>query len=270
MEKPIIALLTDFGYSDGYVGAMKGVILSINPEAIIVDLAHNLPKFNIRYAAFVLYSTFDYFPLNTIFVGVIDPGVGTAREPIIMRTKRYFFVGPNNGLFSLVLEKEELIEVRKIENPKYMLPKVSTTFHGRDIFAPAAAYLSKGVPVESFGSLLPSDAFIRIPYKVATIDEQNHTYIGEILAIDSFGNVITNIPGDAFLRNEKYSSKFIIEIRGHKHVTRFVKTYGEGSKGELILLIGSHDFVEIAINQGSAKDRIRANEGNEIIITRIE
>ena len=269
MER-IIALMTDFGYSDGYIGVMKGIILSINPNAIIVDLAHNLPKFNIRYAAFVLYTAYKYFPKNTIFVCVIDPGVGTSREAIIIKTRNYFFIGPNNGLFSLILKEENVEEVRKIENRKYMMPNVSVTFHGRDIFAPAAAYLSLGIPIENFGTSLTPDSLVMLPFNEPEINLTKHEYSCEILAIDSFGNVITNIPGDIFSHNEREHSVFLVKTHNERHVARRVKTYGEGRKDELLVLIGSHGFVELAINKGSAKDRIKVKEGDKIVLQALE
>ena len=268
--KSFIVLITDFSYSDGYIGAMKGVILSINPDAKIIDLAHNLPKFNIRYAGFILYSTFRYFPKRSIFVGVIDPGVGTERDAIVLETENYFFIGPNNGLFSLILEEEKVVEARKITNREIMLPNVSTTFHGRDIFAPAAAYLSLGFPLEKIGPKLSNEQIIKIPHHKPLINAEKHEYRGEVLAVDSFGNIITNIPNAPIMTHEKLSSKYSIYTSRGIYTARLVKSYGYGQKDELLLIPGSHGFLEIAINQGSAIDRLRIKEGELIHLKLID
>jgi hypothetical protein len=190
---PIITLLTDFGTKDAFVGVMKGIMLGICPEAKIVDVSHEVPKYNVKYGAFLLSQVAPYFPEGTVHVAVIDPGVGTSRRRIILRGRWGVYVGPDNGVFSLVIEKEGIVNAVEIRDKRFMLPHVSSTFEGRDVFAPVSAYLAKGVKVEEFGPEVHD--LIRFPMvKVETIDE---TVIGEIIHIDSFGNIITNIQRDS-------------------------------------------------------------------------
>ena len=264
----IIALLTDFDISDNYIGVMKGVILSINPDARIVDLAHGLRKFDIRYAAFLLLTAYKYFPRGTIFVGVVDPGVGTEREAIILKTRNYYFVGPNNGLFSLVAKKDGLEEIRELRNRKYALQDVSYTFHGRDLFSPAAAYLSLGTPLEEFGPYLPESKFVEISISEPEICGEE--YQGEVLAIDSFGNVITNIPGDIFTSREKIGAAFLLRIGNNVYVLKFRRAYGEADEREGLILVGSHNFVEFAVNRGSARDRFCLKVGEKFKLIKIK
>lgn len=265
---PIIALVTDFSLNDPYIGIMKGVILEINPNVIIVDLAHDLPNFNINFATFVLLTSYKYFPKGTIFVCVIDPGVGTKREAIIVKTKNYIFVGPNNGVMSLAALEDGIIEIRKIENKEYMLRRVSYTFHGRDIFSPAAAWISRGVPLETFGQILDRKDFISI--KISKPVMEDGVFTAEVLAIDGFGNIITNIKGEDFLKTEKFGYRYCIIINEKAFLARFVRTYGDAQKNETILLIGSHEYIEIAVNMGSAAKRLKINIGDKIKIIRLE
>lgn len=267
-KTPIIALVTDFSLNDPYIGIMKGVILEINPNVIIVDLAHDLPKFNINFAAFVLLTSYKYFPKGTIFVCVIDPGVGTKREAIIIKTKNYIFVGPNNGVMSLAALEDGIIEIRKIENKEYMLKRVSYTFHGRDIFSPAAAWISRGIPIETFGRILDRKDFVSIKISKPVIEDG--VFVAEALAIDGFGNIITNIRGGDFLKTEKFGYRYCIIVNGKNYFARFARTYGDAQKNETILLIGSHEYVEIAVNMGSAAERLGINIGDKIKIIRLE
>ncbi len=188
MNDPIITLLTDFGLEDGYAAAMKGVILGIRPDARIVDISHLVPPRDVRAGAFVLASTCGFFPAGTVHVAVVDPGVGTARAAVAIRTPRYFFVGPDNGLFSLALQRETTWESRTLENPAYRLPEVSSTFHGRDIFAPAAAHLAQGAPFEEFGP----PCTLSVPDWTAVV-RSGESCTGEIIHVDHFGNAVTNL-----------------------------------------------------------------------------
>ncbi|PVX23581.1 MAG: hypothetical protein CW691_10170, partial [Candidatus Bathyarchaeum sp.] len=185
----IISLLSDFGNRDPYVAEMKAVILSINPETRIVDITHEIEKFSIRMGAYVLASASPYFPKKTVHVAVVDPGVGTKRRPIIVETCRSFYVGPDNGLLMLAAQKEGIKSVYVICNPKYLLSIVSNTFHGRDIFAPSAAYLAKGIKPSDFGPAIQDYVFPEF-VKPCT---KNGQLVGEVLHIDDFGNIISNI-----------------------------------------------------------------------------
>jgi len=268
MDRRIIALFTDFDFSDGYIGVMKGVILRISPDAKIVDLAHGLKKYDIRDAAFKLLVSYRFFPKNTIFVGVVDPGVGTKREGIVIRTKNYFFVGPNNGLFSLACNDDGVESIRILSNRRYMLPVISSTFHGRDIFAPVAAYLSKNVPIESFGDELDKSKFVQIKLREPVV--KNNLYEGEVITVDRFGNVITNIPGEVFQRKEKIGNIFLLEQGSKKFTLRYVKTYGDAELGESIILTGSHGYVELSVRQGSASERFKLGPRSIVHLKRIE
>jgi S-adenosylmethionine hydrolase len=182
----MITLTTDFGLKDPYVAEMKGAILTINPKATIVDLSHGVNKFDVRVGAFMLASATPYFPEGTVHLAVIDPGVGTERRAIVVQTKRSFFVGPDNGVLMLAAKKEGVKQIHQLTNPKFMLPQVSSTFHGRDIFAPAAAYLDQGVQAKEFG---PEITDVVTP-KFAAVEHRGDVLVGEVLDVDDFGNVI--------------------------------------------------------------------------------
>jgi len=259
----IISLLSDFGLKDPYVAEMKAVILSICPEAHIIDISHNIEKFNIRAGAFVLASAMPYFPDGTIHLAVVDPGVGTKRRPIIVETKHSFCVGPDNGLLMLGAQKEGIQHVNHVSNQRYMFPKVSRTFHGRDVFAPAAAYLVNGTPPSGFG---PEIHDYMIP-EFAKPHLTKGELCGEVLHVDDFGNIITNISkGDLDKIGIIEGFKLSIKLRGKATRMKFCSTYGEAPAKKPLALIGSHNFVEIAINQGSASKRFKIKVGDAVII----
>lgn len=251
--KPIIAILTDFGTKDGFVGAMKGVILGINPEACIVDITHEVEPFNVMHGALILRSHFSYFPKGTIFLCVVDPGVGSERLPLIVNAGGYTFVGPYNGLFDLALRSiGEKPKAYKIE--RYTLPKISQTFHGRDVFAPAAGYLSKGVMPKEFGR--PVDYEFTLGWEEAKREEG--FVLGKVIYFDRFGNCITNIPcGD-------YSEGF---FRGMP--LKIVNHYLQAQKGNPALICGSFDLFELFIPMESAKERLKVQLGEEIIVKKV-
>jgi len=204
---PIITLLSDFGLRDAYVAEMKAVILSISPKARIVSISHEVEKFNIRMGAFILASAAPYFPRGTVHVAVVDPGVGTKRRPIIIETKRSFYVGPDNGLLLLSAQKEEVSHVYHIKNPEYMRPKISTTFHGRDVFAPAAAHLALGCSPSRFG---PEIHDFIVPQFAKTYRKKGEL-IGEVIYIDDFGNVVNISSKD--LEEQKTSVGDLLHLR---------------------------------------------------------
>lgn len=241
----IITLTTDFGLQDQYVGSLRGVIHSINPKAVIADISHSIPSFNITHAAFVLGCTFDLFPRGTIHVGVIDPGVGSARKPILIQTKNYFFIGPDNGLFSLVLLKEKVVAVYHLSNPRYFNRVVSHTFHGRDIFSPVAAHLSRGARPFRLGKKI--GRFFTLQGMQCSAEK--NSLAGSVIAIDKFGNVITNITQDFFDKHvggKTFSIKIGSKIFGTLH-----KTYANVDHGKSVAVFGSSGFLEFALNQGN-------------------
>lgn len=263
---PIITLLTDFGIKDSYVAEMKAVIVSIYPEAQIIDISHEIEKFNVRMGAFMLASATSYFPEKTVHVAVVDPTVGTKRCPIIVETRHSFYVGPDNGVLMLSARKEGIKSVRQITNISLMAPKVSKTFHGRDIFAPVAAYLAKGKPLSEFGSEI-SD-YIVPKFTVPKIGRDG--LLGEILYVDDFGNVASNISAkDLEKMGAKENGSLNIELKGKVFRLRFCSTYGDVLVKQPLALIGSHDFLEISVNQGNAAKKFKANIGDSIRLLRL-
>lgn len=257
MAASIIALITDFGWKDGYVGAMKGVILGINPEGRIVDVAHDIPPHDILGGALVLESVFPYFPPKTVFVVVVDPGVGGRRRGIVAEVEGRFLVGPDNGLFTLVLQRG-LERVHEIQNPRYMLPKVSSTFHGRDIFAPVAAHLTLGVKVEQIGpALSPEDlTYLSIP----PVRRSGQGVQGEVIYADRFGNLVTNIKPEDLPFGE-----VVIEVEGER-IQGLKGTYEEGEYGKVIALWGSHGRLELAMRERSLREERGWVVGTKVVV----
>lgn len=260
---PIVTLLSDFGLKDVYIAEMKAVILSINPDTRIVDITHEIEKFNVHMGAFMLASATPYFPEGAVHVAVVDPGVGTKRRPIIIQTKRGFYVGPDNGLLVLAARKEEISHAYHIENPEYMRPKVSTTFHGRDIFAPAAAYLSMGRSPSQFG---PEIRDYVVPEFAKPYMKKNEL-IGQIMYVDNFGNIVTNISTKDLEELEtNIGDLFHVRIGRKRFDTRFCSAYGDVPAKTPLVIVGSHDFLEIAINQGDASRTFKLKIGNSFSI----
>jgi S-adenosylmethionine hydrolase len=257
LGSPLITLLTDFGLQDGYVACMKGVILEICPDAKLVDISHLIAPCNVRSAAFVLYSSYAYFPRGTIHLAVVDPGVGTERGAIAFRTGPGFFVGPDNGLFSLVLRKEALLEARRIENRQFRRSPLSSTFHGRDLFAPAAAHIARGVPLEAIGPLC-DPAFVEWSEPIIGDAEVK----GEVIHIDRFGNAIINVTRQT-LESRGPLEKWTISA-GKTAIYSIEQTYGRVRAGEALALTGSSGFIEIALNQGNAALELGLAQGTKV------
>lgn len=245
----IITLTTDFGLSDPFVGIMKGVILGIAPAVQIVDITHDIHSYDILEAAFLIDSTYRYFPDGTVHLVVVDPGVGSARRPIVAAAKGHTFVAPDNGVLSAVLQTE----VYHITNKSLFLNQVSQTFHGRDILAPVAAHLARGTPIESAGPRILD--FIKKPLPKPR--PQGDKLVGIVLRIDKFGNIITN------LRRKHLAPEFTIRVVGLA-ITRLHSNFSEAEPGEFFAIEGSTGFIEIALNQGSAADRLSIERGAEI------
>jgi len=261
-----IAILTDFGIDDNYNGVMEGVIKKINPEVQTVYISGNVKNFNIYAGAYLLYTSFKYFPRDTIFLVVIDPGVGTTRRPIIIKTKNYIFIGPDNGVLYPAAANDGIEKVIEINNNKLYLSKnISNTFHGRDIFAVAAALISIGVEIDIFGRQISHEEIIKIKFDY-NISERR--ICGKIIYIDHFGNVATSIPANIIINNKiKYNQIITFTINNKiKYNARVVKTFGYGNENELILYSNGYFFVEIGINKGSAKDKLNVKEGDEICL----
>ncbi len=261
---PLVTLLSDFGVKDPYVAEMKAVILSICPEARITDISHQIEKFNIRMGAFVLVSVAPYFPVGTVHMAVVDPGVGTKRRPLIVETKRYFYVGPDNGLLMLSAQREGIRHVYNISNPHYMLPTISRTFHGRDIFAPAAAHLAKGRVPSKFG---PEIHDYLIP-RFAKPRMGKDGLLGEVLYIDDFGNVVSNISTkDLEKVGMKEGCLLYVKFRKKVSKLKFCPAYGKVPVKAPLALIGSSDFLEISVNQGNASETFKVKIGDPICVS---
>lgn len=242
----IITLTTDFGEQDHFVGAMKGVIHSIAPKATLVDITHQVTPFAISEAAFTIAEASRWFPRKTVHVAIADPGVGTERRAIVVESGGQIFVGPDNGVFSLILRSDRKARVRHLTNRKYFLKEVSQTFHGRDVFAPAAAHLAKGIRVSAMGPLVtdPLRGSFSEPARTST-----RTWSGAVLKVDRFGNLITNF----HIRDFPDLTRRPISLLAGIHAVDFlVRTYGEASPGEPVSLIGSSGYLEVAVNQDSA------------------
>ena len=256
----IITLTTDFGLTEHYVGAMKGVIYSIDPAAQIVDITNAVQSFDILDGAMAISQTYGYFPPNAIHMVVVDPGVGSARRPILALLGQHLFLAPDNGVLSLVYEREERASVRHITADHYFHQPVSNTFHGRDIFAPVAAYLSKGVEPAKFGEEINDYVRFVAPKPKAVAP---NAWKGVVLKTDKFGNLITNIsPKDI---PQLTSSSFKITV-GKTEVTKLCSSYAEGVQGEIFAILGSSGFVEISSNRGAASRLAGADKGSEVTV----
>ena len=249
---PVITLLTDFGTADYFVGAVKGAILSVNPLAVIADITHEIPPQDVAAGAFTLLAAYKTFPPGTVHVAVVDPGVGSARRPIIVSANEQFFVGPDNGIFTYIYDREPSHRTFHVTSDRYFRPSPSSTFHGRDIFAPVAAALSKGVALEDFGAEINDE--VRLPSLEDPL---------RIIHIDRFGNCVTNITRD-LLRGE-----MDLDING-RTLSEFRSFYGEGSATEPFAIWGSAGFLEISVNGGSAAKMLGVKRGDEVRLTGLQ
>jgi S-adenosylmethionine hydrolase len=262
-SRPTVTLTTDFGTNDHFVGALKGVILEIVPDAQIVDISHAVQPFDVLDGALTISQAYSYFPSSTVHLVVVDPGVGTARRPIIAISDKYYFVAPDNGVLSLVYAQEERMHVRHISSDHYFLQPISNTFHARDIFAPVAAYLAKQVDSHKFGDEIEDFTRFAAP-KPKVVDANRMRAV--ILKVDRFGNLITNItPKDAPMLFGMDPAPFKLVV-GSKEITVIRTLYAEGAAGEVFGIIGSMGFLEIAANRGNAAQITGAGKGNEVSI----
>lgn len=260
-NRPIITLTTDFGLNDHFVGTMKGVILGIVPDAQIIDICHSVQPFDILDAALTIAQAYSYYPERTIHMVIVDPGVGSARRPIIANTGVYSFIAPDNGVLSLVYGREERLSVRHITAEHYFLQPLSHTFHGRDVFAPSAGYRAKGVECEKFGEEITDFVRFNAPKPKAT---DAGTLRGVILKVDRFGNLVTNItPTDVPWMFQPQPPAFKIVI-GKQEVTSLKMNYAEGTPGEIFAILGSMGYLEIAANRAAAVQITGAGKGSEV------
>ena len=261
---PTITLTTDFGLKNGFDGTLKGVVWGICPEARIADISHMISPQNVLEGAFALWRAYSFFPDGTVHLAVVDPGVGTKRRPMAARLGKHYFVGPDNGLFTPMYEDAEKngwpLESVHLTNEKYFLPTVSRTFHGRDIFAPVAAHLAKGVPLAEFGPAITDPVRLDLPKPEKTATG----WWVHITIIDIFGNLTTDLPAAALTERKRIT----FHLRG-REIRGMVDSYGHNQPGDLVALVDSEDFVEIAIVNGSAAQVTGAQVGDMVEVITI-
>jgi S-adenosylmethionine hydrolase len=261
LARSIVTLTTDFGSTDPFVAVMKGVILGINPEAELVDLCHDIRPYDIMEAAYVIAQAYRYFPPRTIHVVLVDPGVGTARRPLLVSADRYIFVAPDNGVLSLIYAREEALYVRHITATHYFLEPVSNTFHGRDIFAPVAGWLSRRVETEKFGDLITDYTRFAAP-QPKRVNE--HSLKGVVVRVDRFGTLMTNLtPADLPELFRENPAPFKMTI-GKGEITQLKTAYADGAQGEVFAIVGSSGYLEIAANRASASQTLGVGRGAEV------
>lgn len=259
---PIISLTTDFGQQDGYVGAMQGVILSTCPRAVITTLSHDIPAQDVQAAAFVLYQACGYYPPHAVHCVVVDPGVGSERRAVAVATAHGTFVGPDNGVFSLVLAagQAEVIAAVSLTNPAYQRPAVSATFHGRDIFAPAAAHLAAGVPLAELGP--PVNDLVQLEF-IAKIRQEDSQDISRVIHIDRFGNILLDLTAADIIDPQRIRFKV-----GDKHIESLSYTFADVAEGEVLAYVGStRDHVAIALRNGNAARTLGIELGDAVEIS---
>lgn len=264
MHCSCITLLTDFGLQDTYVGQMKGVIFGINPSAVVVDLTHAIPPQQILEGSLSLANSIAVFPPGTIHVAVVDPGVGTSRRAIAAEIGPYKFVCPDNGLLTLVLRKNSLHRAVELDDSRWWRPNVSPTFHGRDVFAPVAAALSLGRPLSELGSPISTPLVeLSWPEVQREAGDRSGTLRGQIMAVDHFGNLITNISRSAIKGRDLASLE--VDCRG-RTLPAVKSCYGDCAEGECIALFGSSEWLEIAIVNGNAQGTLQAGVGEPVTV----
>jgi S-adenosylmethionine hydrolase len=259
--RPIITLTTDYGTNDHLVGTLKGVILKINPDVTIVDISHDVTPYDLLDGALTIGSSYSYFPPRTIHVVVVDPGVGTERRPLLVTGETQYFIAPDNGVLSMVYEREENVLVRHANVEHYYLQPVSKTFHGRDVFAPVAAWLAKGSQASAMGDEIADYKKFAMPKpKVANGETK-----GVVLRIDSFGNIITNFRPEDLPATAIETGTVQIAIGTHS-VNKLVDTFAKGNPGEPFAYIGSNGFVEIGVNRGNAAKSLGVGRGSKVTL----
>lgn len=263
MSKPIITLTTDYGTNDHLVGVLKGVILKINSEVTLVDITHQVGQYDLLDGALAIGAAYSYFPPRTIHVVVVDPGVGTERRPLLVTGQNQYFIAPDNGVLSAIYEREHPVVVRHVTAEHYYLQPMSKTFHGRDIFAPVAAWLSKGWQTASMGEEITDFKRFALPRpKVADGASK-----GVVLKVDSFGNLITNFRAEDLPEAALNGGSVKLQVGTHA-VTRLVDTFARGNAGEAVAYIGSNGYVEIAMNKGNAARTLSLGRGAPVVLSK--
>lgn len=255
---PLVTLTTDFGCQDWFVGTMKGVILGLQPRAQIVDITHQIPAGDIFAGAFALAAASPYFPEGTVHIAVVDPGVGGARAAIAAQTRRGYFVGPDNGVLSLALAREQVVGIRRIENPRLILGEVSQTFHGRDVFAPLGAHLSRGIPFEEVGPEWGQSVCLEFPPVV----QQGGCWQGAVVYIDRFGNAITNLTRALPVLARPEGVR--VRVAGREAPIRLCRFYQQERPGQALAILGSAGFVEIGVAGGDGSRDLRLRVGDPV------
>jgi len=261
VPNPIITLTTDYGTNDHLVGTMKGVILKINPDVTIVDISHNVTAYDLLDGALTIGSAYSYFPPKTIHVVVVDPGVGTERRPLLVSAQNQYFIAPDNGVLSVIFEREDNVVVRHANVEHYYLSPVSNTFHGRDVFAPVAAWLTKGWQTPSMGDEITDYKKFSMPKP----KEADGGLKGVVLRVDAFGNLITNFRAEHLAENAQENGNFKMQV-GTQAVTKLVDTFAHGAAGEPIAYVGSSGYIEIGVNKGSAARTLALGRGTPVIL----
>ena len=261
VPNPIITLTTDYGTNDHLVGTMKGVILKINPDVTIVDISHNVTAYDLLDGALTIGSAYSYFPPKTIHVVVVDPGVGTERRPLLVSAQNQYFIAPDNGVLSVIFEREDNVVVRHANIEHYYLNPVSKTFHGRDVFAPVAAWLTKGWQTPSMGDEITDYKKFSMPKP----KEAEGGLKGVVLRVDAFGNLITNFRAEHLAENAQENGNFKMQV-GTQAVTKLVDTFAHGAAGEPIAYVGSSGYIEIGVNKGSAARTLALGRGTPVIL----
>jgi len=263
----VISLLTDFGTRDGFVGIMKGVIWDINPQVQVADISHEVNPQNILHGALILGQSWKYFPNGSVHLVVVDPGVGTQRRAIAAKIGKHFFVCPDNGLITIPLEQAissgDPVRAVLLDRSEFWLPRISRSFHGRDIFAPTAAHLATGVPIEQLGSPLDSIVKILIPQPLPTADG----WRAQVMMVDHFGNLISN------LSEERLENQAVLAVTcGGMTIRHFVSTFGDAKPGELIAMIDSSGWLSVSLVNGNAAKVLHVQEGDlvEVVINRVQ
>ncbi len=251
-----VTLLTDFGNKDPYAGIVKGVLFSIKADLKVIDLTHEIGPQNIHQGAFVLGTSYKFFPARTIFIAVVDPGVGTERRGLVLEAGDYTFIAPDNGLLTYPIIYEKEWRCYEIKNSSYLLHPISRTFQARDVFAPVAAHIAAGEPIENFGPPVHDP----VQFKIAEPLSLEKEIKGQVVYVDGFGNVITNIPGELVIH------KKVRSVKVKDHNLPFVTTYGDVKQGKCAALVGSTGFIEIAVNGGDASAFLNASIGDEVLV----
>ncbi|MDL1968212.1 MAG: SAM-dependent chlorinase/fluorinase [Deltaproteobacteria bacterium] len=263
----IITLLTDFGLNDEYVGTMKGVIFSVNPSAVLVDITHNIDPHDIIQAAFTIKASYKFFPKGTVHVVIVDPGVGGSRAIIALETAGHIFIAPDNGILTLLVEENNIAEIIRVDNKKFFLEPVSLTFHGRDIFAPVSAHISSGIKIDNIGTPINKTDLVKLSIPKPGISDKGEL-VGTIVSIDRFGNLITNIDSNCLENFCRPNAGKKPEIRiNNNKISGLSESYENSALNSPLVIIGSRGYLEIAVNCYSAKKYFKAEKGNTITVS---